>query len=241
MLCNTGGFMEENLRYLRMMREKRVDGVVLIGSIFEELAKNQEAMNLLSEIPAVICNGKLPLENVYSVMVDDSLGTFLATQHLISRGCKNIRYVQDMNTKSAFIKVEGFKRAIASSEINNETNDDKKIIQASFGLEGGREVIQRLLKNDSMPDGLVFGEDLTAVGALKALTEAGIKIPDEVAVTGFNNSIYAEISTPTLSSVDNKYSLVGECAVKLLTLLLEKSEDVVDINIRPIFFKRESS
>ena len=97
------------------------------------------------------------------------------------------------------------------------------------------------MKDKNFPDGLVFGEDLTAVGAMKALTEAGVKIPDDVAVTGFNNSIYAEISTPALTSIDNKYSLVGECAIKLLKLLLEKSEDVVDMNIRPVLVRRESA
>lgn len=237
MLCNTGGMMEENLRYLRMMREKRVDGIILVGSIFGRLAENEEAMNLLSEIPVVICNGFLPMENIHSVMVDDSLGIYLAVQHLTAQGRRNILYVQDMDTDSALIKAEGFRKAAKVFGIGG----DNRILRTSFGLDGGRSIVQELIKGGSIPDGLVFGEDLTAAGAVKALAEAGVNVPGQTAVTGFNNSIYAEISTPSLTSIDNKYSLVGEFAVKLLSSLLDKQQDVVDVTIRPVLVKRDST
>ena len=116
-VCNTGGRMEENLYYLRMLTNRQVDGLVLIGSVFGELASSPECMNHLQHLPVVIANGTLPLENVYSVLVDDPLGTQISTQHLLKKGHSNILYVQDLNTRSAYRKAEGFCSAMKAAGI----------------------------------------------------------------------------------------------------------------------------
>ena len=87
----------------------------------------------------------------------------------------------------------------------------------------------------------MFGEDLTAIGAMKGLQRAGLRIPEDIAVVGFNDSAYARLCTPELTSIDNKYQLVGEYSVKLLTGLLEGTGNEADIVIRPVLVVRESS
>ena len=237
MVCSTGGLMSENLRYLRMMVEKQVDGLVLVGSVFEEIAQSAEGVEYLRHMPVVIANGSLALENVYSVLVDDPLGTALSVRHLVQKGHKDIFYVQDLDTHSAQRKVEGFQRAMRESGLPFEN----RILKCGHGLEAGIAFSQTLLQREKRFTALVFGEDLTAICTMKGLQRSGVRIPDDVAVVGFNDSEYARMCTPELSSIDNKYQLVGEYSVKLLTGLLEGSGTEADIVIRPVLVVRESS
>lgn len=237
MVCNTGGLMHENLRYLRMMVEKQVDGLILVGSVFEELAQSTEGLEYLRHMPVVLSNGSLSLENAYSVLVDDPLGTALSVRHLAQKGRKDLYYVQDMDTHSARRKVEGFLRGMAECGLPAEG----RVLRCEHGLEGGIAFGRSLAHSGKRCTGLVFGEDLTAIGAMKGLQHAGLRIPEDVAVVGFNDSAYARLCTPELTSIDNKYQLVGEYSVKLLTGLLEGTGNEADIVIRPVLVARESS
>ncbi len=234
MVCNTGGLMSENLRYLRMMVEKQVDGLVLVGSVFEEIARSAEGMEYLRHMPVVIANGSLALENVYSVLVDDPLGTALSVRHLVQKGHKDIFYVQDMDTHSAQRKAEGFQKAMRECGLPTEN----RVLRCRYGLEEGLAFAQELRERNF--SALVFGEDLTAIGVMKGLQRAGVRVPEDAAIVGFNDSAYARMCTPELTSIDNKYQLVGEYSVKLLTGLLEGSGTEADIVIRPVLVERGS-
>ncbi len=74
-MCNTGGELEETIKYLRTALEKKADGIVLVGSVFNTLCKNAEISGLLKNVPVVLANGKLELPNSYSVLVDDRYGS----------------------------------------------------------------------------------------------------------------------------------------------------------------------
>lgn len=237
MVCNTGGLMEENLRYLRMMVEKQVDGLVLVGSVFEELEKSEEGLEYLRHMPVVLANGSLNLENAFSVLVDDPMGTRLSVQHLYQKGHRDIYYVQDLDTHSAIRKADGFRRAMESLGLPGAS----RVLRAEHGLEEGEAFARSLMKSGKQVSALVFGEDLTAIGAMKGFQKAGLRIPQDLAIVGFNDSAYARMCTPELTSIDNKYRLVGEYSVKLLTGLLEGAGTEADVMIRPVLVERGSS
>lgn len=85
-LCNTGGDRAETLRYLQVVNQKQVDGIVLVGSVFDTICQSAEMEKLLSGVPVVLANGTLDLPNTYSVTVDDAYGISLAVEHLVARG-----------------------------------------------------------------------------------------------------------------------------------------------------------
>lgn len=236
-VCNTGGFMKENLYYMRMLLNRQVDGLVLIGSVFEELSDNAEGMEYLRRQPVVIANGSLPLDNAFSVLVDDPLGTRLSVQHLVKKGYSDIYYVQDLNTGSADRKAEGFCAAMQAAGLPGE----ERILRSGYGLDAGAQMAENLLQSDKKISALVFGEDSTALGAMKVLQKAGMRIPQDIAIVGYNNSEYARMSTPEMTSVDNRYQLLGEYSAKLMVDLLEGNDSAVDVTIRPILVERESS
>ena len=229
-LCNTGGELEETIKYLRTALEKKADGIVLVGSVFNTLCKNAEISGLLKNVPVVLANGKLELPNSYSVLVDDRYGISLAVEHLIQKGHREIYYLRDMDTVSAQLKCEGF---ITEMEKCGLKNARQQVVKAEPSIEGGIHAVEKLIREKRKFTGIVCGEDITAAGVVKALLHFGIKIPEEVAVIGYNNSEYAKICEPQLTTIDNKPELVAMMSVQLLTSLIEKTEVYSSCTIQP--------
>ena len=90
-------------------------------------------------------------------------------------------------------------------------------------------------------DGILCGEDLTAAGVLKALLRAGIRVPEETAVVGYDNSTYARLCEPELTSVDNKPEQVALLCVQLLQSRIEHGEDYSSVTLQPELVQRQSS
>ena len=107
-LCNTGGKREAALRYLRAVTEKQVDGMVLVGSVFNEIGRDPEVEPLLGLQPVVLANGQLELDNACSVLVDDGVGIGLAVRHLLEHGREKLVYFKELDTASARRKRDGF-------------------------------------------------------------------------------------------------------------------------------------
>ena len=102
-------------------------------------------------------------------------------------------------------------------------------------------IVAALLAQGVVPDGIVCGEDLTAAGALKALLRAGLRVPGQVAVVGFNNSDYAHLCEPVLTSVDNKPEQVALLCVQLLESSIERSEAYSSVVLHPELAQGETS
>lgn len=237
-LCNTGGELEETIKYLRTALEKKADGIVLVGSVFNTLCKNAEISGLLKNVPVVLANGKLELPNSYSVLVDDRYGILLAVEHLIQKGHREIYYLRDMDTVSAQLKCEGF---ITEMEKCGLKNARQQVVKAEPSIEGGIHAVEKLIREKRKFTGIVCGEDITAAGVVKALLHHGIKIPEDVAVTGYNHSEYAKVCEPQLTTIDNKPELVAMMSVQLLTSLIEKSDTYSSCTIQPELVEGETT
>ena len=133
-------------------------------------------------------------------MVDDCRGVEMAVEHLVKTGRRNLYYIKDKSTDSAAAKAKGFLSGMAAAGLDA----DGHVLETGETLEDGIRVVQQLLAEGIRPDGILCGEDLTAAGVLKALLRAGIRVPEETAVVGYDNSTYARLCEPELTSVDNK-------------------------------------
>lgn len=236
-LCNTGGERKATVKYLKAVMEKQVDGLVLVGSVFNTLGKDPEIEGMLRTMPVVLANGALALENSYSVLVDDQRGIEIAVDHLVEQGRKNLWYIQDLDTDSARRKAEGFRSAMNRRGMAAEG----RILAAEHTLEGAMAVTGELTGKGVPCDGIVCGEDLIAAGVVKQLTRAGIRVPEEVAVTGYDNSIYAQLCEPNLTTIDNKPEQVALLCVQLLESLIEKSDSYSSVTIQPELLRGKSS
>lgn len=235
LVCNTGEKEEDCRKYLCMLANRHVDGIILVGSIFNRLC-DEETLNLLSDIPIVMANGKIDRDNIHAVLVDEAYGMELATEHLYERGRRKLAYVIDKDTNAADRKRKGFLREM--KRLGYE-DPEKDVYHTSYGLEGGAQIAEVLREKGY--DGVVFGEDLTAVGALNQWKKDGVKIPEEISLIGCNNSEYSYVCSPALTTVNNKGEVLSELTVRMLLDVLEKKKELASLIVLPELVVRETT
>lgn len=198
---STGSGDEKQAEYIKILEQRRVEGVVLMGSVFGTEKMKQSIKEHLANVPVVIANGYLDLPNVYGILVDEQGGVEQCVDLLVRKGRRRLAFVLDSHTPSNQKKQQGF----ADGMRKNGNTEKLWLYEAeSKDMSGGREVTCRILKEHSDVEGIIYSIDLIAVGGIKALCDCGIKVPDQVAVIGVNNEIFGEISRPMLTSLDNQ-------------------------------------
>ena len=116
-VCNTGGSIQECNRYFEILSEKQTDGIVLIGSVFNELIKYPEITAKIKDTPVVIANGQVKLPNFYSVLVDDTKAIRMASDYMFDHGRMDLFYVFDIATDSGRAKRQGFLEAMKLRDV----------------------------------------------------------------------------------------------------------------------------
>ncbi len=231
-LVNTSRNYEEEVEGIRMLLERRVDGLLI--------APNQQRYDDLNElrrlgVPFVIMGrhvkefeGVVPM--VYS---DEREGGYFATKHLVERGCKRIAFVgaQPYNTASQE-RYEGY--VMALKEYGIEVNDNL-VKTGGIEIDGGYKSVMELLKEGVKFDGVFAYNDLMAFGVLKALKEANIDVPKDVKIIGYDDIPYSALITPSLTTMRMKKATIGKLSLELLL----KSENTVVLKTDLI--KREST
>lgn len=238
LVCNTGARKEECMKYIRMLSRNQVEGVILVGSEFNELCDARELSQLLPETPIVMANGELKLPNVQSILVDEGYGVQLAVQHLYDRGHRNISFVMDMKKDAAVRKKDGF--LMKMKQLGYDDAADR-ILYTGYGAEGGEQAAKKIVGDEKRFDAAIFTEDLTAVYAMNALQNMGYRIPENVAVIGCNNSEYSRISNPPLTTINNKGELLSELSVQLLENLMTGKSEKASLIIRPELIVRQTT
>lgn len=213
LLSCTASSIEDKKNHIGFLLDKRVDGIILIGSIFKEERNNAHIVNAAKSVPVVLLNSCVEGRGVYSVFCDDAAGARAASEHLIAGGRRKIGYVYDVTTYSGIRKLAGYREAMAAAGLPALER------KASSGIEGGAEAAGALLEKGV--DGVVCSEDELAVGVLKCLARRGATVPGDVAVIGYNNSLLARCATPELASVDGKVEFLGACALEAILKAIE--------------------
>jgi Transcriptional regulators len=237
-LCNTGESTKEKIKYMNILRQKKVDGIILVGSVFKDESLDRSISLIAEKTPVVMINGFVKSDNVYSVICDDKSGIISAVDHLYASGRRRMIYLQDVDSFSGRAKVDGFKEGIAKNGLDTVSNI---IIKVEKGLEAGYEGVQLLKDSGILFDAIVCGDDLTAVGAVKYLQDNNIKIPEEVAVTGYNNSILSRCCIPSLTTVNGRMVEMAKQAVEVFSKVMDGEKIPADNCISPELMKRKSS
>ena len=233
-ICNTGNELQDIHKDLLALESRNVDGIFLLGSTFDRILQRPEICRILQSIPTVQANGNMHLEGVSTVRVDDAKGIRMMVEYLYGQGRRSIAYAQDVNTSSAEMKVRGYQEAMA------EFGLPIHVLQCNHSLEGGFDVVQQLDLMRVDYDAIVFGDDIPAIGAIKALKAQGVSIPAQVAVTGFNNLKSAQYPETELTSVDNDYRKLAIESARCMLCLLEGKPVSIPV-IEPSLVIRQST
>ena len=235
LVCNTDTDIGKTTGYLRMLGERGVDGIILVGSIYRDLC-TEDALQAVRKTPIVLANGVLDRENAHTVFVDEGYGIELAVRHMIATGHRHLAYVADRETGASERKQKGFCKALRAV---GEKNPRRHIFHTAYGMDGGSAAAARICdalydEANGIPyDGIVCGEDLTAVGVLYALLARGLHVPEEIAVSGCNNSEYAYVCNPRLTTINNKGEELSRLTVEVLIELLTEGKVRKERKIKP--------
>lgn len=158
------------------------------------------------------------------VGVDDEAVGELATSHLIEQGCRRIAHIRGPEVSTAIGRLEGYKRALA---VYNMTPLPGHIVSLGasgdhLGERGGYEAAKRLLAVEPRPDGIFCFNDPSALGAMRAILDAGVRIPQDIAVVGCGNLSYSDFLRVPLSSVDQGSESIGQRTADLALKIARK-------------------
>ena len=210
-LCNTDRARGRELRFLKALRGQWVDGLILNPSEVTsgDLQDLQDA-----QIPVVLIGSQIDHPDLDVVMVDNVQGAYDAVSHLIDLGHRRIGLVGGSRTASSGEqRFQGYIRALADHDI---PIDEEIITEGRFTREGGYESMKRLLALQSPPTAVFASSDVMAIGALMAIQEEGLQVPNDVSLVGFDDIAEASTTTPKLTTVSQPKYQTGEVAAQLL-------------------------
>ncbi|GAA0125539.1 substrate-binding domain-containing protein [Clostridium senegalense] len=219
MLCNTDLDIEKEKDSFRMLKEKMVDGILYMGNA---LVKEVEDFINELEIPVVTVGTEDSQKKYPSVTIDIFQAAYDATKYLIEKGNKKIAYIgffPEMYGGNYQQFFEGYKKAV---EEDLEYNDNLVYFSSLNAQEGFKGTNEILSKNSF--DAIFCSSDEVAVGAINALREKNIKVPDEVSVMGFNDTDLAAMYYPTLTTVSQPLYDMGSLSMRALIKILNKDE-----------------
>jgi Transcriptional regulators len=212
LMFQSNELLEYEMKGVETFLRSRVDGV--LASISKETTNLDHYRKIRARgVPLILFDRASDDLDVPTVTINDYLGAYKATTHLIEQGCKNIAHISGQRHVAIFKqRLKGYLDALKdhSIEINQEL-----IITGKVTIESGRECMNQLLSCNNKPDGVFAVEDFTALGALQAIKSAGIKIPEDIAIIGFANEAFGEFISPSLSTVDQQTIKMGMDAAEL--------------------------
>ncbi|QLB13100.1 LacI family transcriptional regulator [Bisgaardia hudsonensis] len=211
-LCNTQNHPEKIRNHLEMLVKKRVDGIVIMCSEYQ--ADSLDLVNDFSHIPMIVMDWG-PNNEKTDIIQDNSLeGGYMATKYLIDNGHTKIGIICGELTKTiAFARFEGFKKAM--NEANLPINPDW-ILEGFFEPEDGYECMNKILSLDHYPTAIFCCNDIMALGAISAIGEKGLTVPDDISVIGYDNIHSSRFYSPPLTTIHQSKSRLATQAMNLL-------------------------
>ena len=215
--------------------QKRVDGLIVTLVYSTENLDHFEPF-IKKGIPVVFFDRVDEGSKGTKVIIDNKKGGYKATEHLIEQGCKRIVIVtacidgavpEDRITGTAQ-RYAGYREALKAHKIRYK---DEYLIVMDFNHEDdGIRAAAQILAMDPLPDGLFITNDFHAITCMKELRKAGIRIPEDIAVVGFNNDFMSKITEPELTTIDNPAMEMGEIVAKHLLQQLNGNIPVTTTN-----------
>jgi len=217
-LCDSDDSLEKEWHFTRILKNNWVDGIILGSVADESKAKYFEFLSTLStntkKIPVVSLERKLKMFACDSVRVDNYQGGRIATRHLLQCGCRKIAHITGpLYSCMVQDRLKGYK-----DELKKQSSKFEEIVAVGdFSPVSGYRAMKNLLLKRQDFDGLFASNDQMAVGSLKAIKEAGFRVPEDIKVVGFDNTFVASIVAPPLTTINVPKFQMGQTAAQLLT------------------------
>jgi DNA-binding LacI/PurR family transcriptional regulator len=201
---------------VQAMSEHRVDGVIICSASFKA---EQRRQFLAYGVPIVVVNNQAAEDYRYSIYHDDVDGSRQITRHLLELGHRRIAYLGNSSSgRTTLDRLTGFQQEMEAAGLVVPPEHIHEV--PGGGPEHGLAGLEHFLTLDIRPSALVCFNDMLAIGVLKGLQQAGIQVPDEFSVTGFDNILFSAFTNPPLTTFDQPKRFIGAEAARLVLELL---------------------
>ncbi|WP_178020055.1 substrate-binding domain-containing protein [uncultured Paenibacillus sp.] len=228
--CNSDNQDYKEKSYLEALRKRRIDGIIYASNYL-----TQEELNKLGRenIPVVVLDRSSDTQKCTLIRCNNYEGAQMAVKHLLDIGCRKIAHIYGpQEIVTAQERLNGYEDYVKSFSWYTPS----LMAPGHFQLEGGMQAVETLLLRHPDIDGIFAGNDFMAIGALKALHRKGIKVPDDIAVCGFDGIKLAEIIEPELTTIAQPIYEMGEKAARILIKQIEARDtrfesEMIEINV----------
>lgn len=232
-VMNSEGVYENEEKFIKTLLERRVDGILL----FPMQESYEDIRELIKEnFPMVLVGREIDEWNVDEIFSDEVKGGYIATKHLIEKGRTKIKMITDQLYNSASLgRLEGFKKALKEKGISFSENDVKLChhVHEGYHVQAGYDKTMEMLQKKEKFDGIFCYNDLIAYGAIKALKEKKVKIPQEVSIVGYDDIRFSRLIEPELTTVKVHKFEMGYQAFQMIYKRI-KSKNKVNSSTRKV-------
>lgn len=219
LLCNSGRQHDREIKFVHMLRAKGVDGVVMMphAQPMELIEPFQQA-----RIPTIVLEHDLP--GVHCLASDDLEGGRLGTQHLIELGHRRIALIKRRPTSALSTeRFTGYCQALATAGI---AFDPALVVECLTGQDAGAAAMRHLLTLPNPPTAIFTHNDVLAMGAIHAVHTAGLSVPTDISVLGYDDITSAAYLYPPLTTVRHPKAEFGVLAANMLLKLIRRQEEI---------------
>ncbi|TMV90651.1 LacI family transcriptional regulator [Thioclava sp. BHET1] len=215
MVGGTDGYEDVETLYAEQFLGGRVDGLILLtGHLPAGLSAS-----LATQSPVVLVSEDNPELDLCAVLIDNPGWATRATAHLIAQGHRRIAHLCGPMTRIISPeRREGYRRALATAGI---AHDPRLEVPGDFSFESGREAVRQLLSLPEPPTAIFCANDESALGAIRAVQQAGLSVPGDISIIGFDDTKLAQFSDPPLTTVRQPRQQMGAAAADLVIGLIE--------------------
>ncbi|SON53224.1 LacI family DNA-binding transcriptional regulator [Vibrio tapetis] len=218
----------ENSTAYKYIRDRMVDGAIVLTNSFDDEFLKSIATK---QFPLVVLDREVSSPNVYNILIDNFGGAFAATKALIVAGCQEVYYFGGPEDSYDNRKrLEGYIAALGFFNIG--FNSDF-LIQSDFTEKSAHQQMTALLQEGKQPNAVFAANDEMAIGILRAAQEAGIAVPEQLKIVGFDDIQMAELMIPALTTISHQKVEMGELAAQTLIRALKGDEEIEEEKILP--------
>ena len=235
-VCNTDEDEAREQMQVKNLLEKFVDGIIYISG---KTNSGEEVEGNIG-IPVVYIDRYISASKMY-VQSDNKEGGYLATKELLDAGCENIMIIKDFRQISSIIsRYDGYKRALKEAGKSVDENLIYNVDHVNY--EEAKKGVLDKIKSGIKFDGIFATNDWMALGAISALREKKIRIPEDVKIVGFDNMSISEITSPSITTIHQDSEKLGEYATEILMGIILKDEaEVKSISVPVKLIRRKST
>ncbi len=209
LLCDSEGDLRREAHYLEVLRERQVDGLIYVTA-----GDGTSLRRTWPGRPLVVMDREVPGLPADTVTTDNERGAYEITRFLLQQGHRRIAFLAGPgHLAPARLRLRGYRRALREFKVSAGSG---LIRYGDFTVEGGRKAMRGLLEVSPPPTAVAAADDVMALGAVQAIEDAGLRVPADISVAGFDDIPVAALVRPPLTTVKQPVRRMGAVAVELL-------------------------